>query len=333
MLHLGTLVALLIYFRRTGCARPGRPGALRDRSIGATRTGGSRCCSPSRRSRPLIVGLAAQRPIETDFRDGRARRADARRRRGDPVARRAARAPRTATLRPAPSPAALGDRRSPRRSRCSRASAAPGISISAGLFAGLDREAAARFSFLMATPITAGAGLFEALQARPRRGRRREPSSARWSSGWSPSFLVGLARDRRPAPLPADALAGRLRRLPDRRSRRSSSSSCCADALRPADGGHEAAPPAGDPRPGRPAADPHPAGARRRAARARLPDDPGDDQPRRRRARAHQGVPRGDRGLRAAAAPRSRPRRPARTACASSCATCRSRSTRPACCS
>jgi undecaprenyl-diphosphatase len=36
-----------------------------------------------------------------------------------------------------------------------------GISISAGLFAGLDREAAARFSFLMATPITAGAGVFE----------------------------------------------------------------------------------------------------------------------------------------------------------------------------
>ncbi|MES2210885.1 MAG: undecaprenyl-diphosphatase UppP [Chloroflexota bacterium] len=36
-----------------------------------------------------------------------------------------------------------------------------GISISAGLFAGLDRESAARFSFLMATPITAGAGLFE----------------------------------------------------------------------------------------------------------------------------------------------------------------------------
>jgi undecaprenyl-diphosphatase len=32
-----------------------------------------------------------------------------------------------------------------------------GISISAGLFAGLDRESAARFSFLMATPITAAA--------------------------------------------------------------------------------------------------------------------------------------------------------------------------------
>lgn len=36
-----------------------------------------------------------------------------------------------------------------------------GISIAAGLFAGLDREASARFAFLMATPITAGAGLWE----------------------------------------------------------------------------------------------------------------------------------------------------------------------------
>lgn len=36
-----------------------------------------------------------------------------------------------------------------------------GISISAGLFAGLNRETAARFAFLMATPITAGAGIWE----------------------------------------------------------------------------------------------------------------------------------------------------------------------------
>jgi undecaprenyl-diphosphatase len=36
-----------------------------------------------------------------------------------------------------------------------------GMSISAGLFAGLTREAAARFSFLMATPVIAGAGLWE----------------------------------------------------------------------------------------------------------------------------------------------------------------------------
>jgi undecaprenyl-diphosphatase len=39
-----------------------------------------------------------------------------------------------------------------------------GISISAGLFAGLTREAAARFSFLMATPVIAGAGGWEALK-------------------------------------------------------------------------------------------------------------------------------------------------------------------------
>ncbi len=39
-----------------------------------------------------------------------------------------------------------------------------GISIAAGLFAGLDREAAARYSFLMAAPIIAGAGVFEARQ-------------------------------------------------------------------------------------------------------------------------------------------------------------------------
>jgi undecaprenyl-diphosphatase len=39
-----------------------------------------------------------------------------------------------------------------------------GITISAGLFAGLTREAAARFSFLMATPIIAGAGLWKARQ-------------------------------------------------------------------------------------------------------------------------------------------------------------------------
>jgi undecaprenyl-diphosphatase len=37
-----------------------------------------------------------------------------------------------------------------------------GISIAAGLFAGLDRESAARFSFLMATPVTALAAIYEA---------------------------------------------------------------------------------------------------------------------------------------------------------------------------
>jgi undecaprenyl-diphosphatase len=39
-----------------------------------------------------------------------------------------------------------------------------GISISAGLFAGLKRESAARFSFLMATPITGAAAAYETLK-------------------------------------------------------------------------------------------------------------------------------------------------------------------------
>jgi undecaprenyl-diphosphatase len=38
-----------------------------------------------------------------------------------------------------------------------------GISISAGLFAGLQRDEAARFAFLMATPITAAAAVYELL--------------------------------------------------------------------------------------------------------------------------------------------------------------------------
>ena len=39
-----------------------------------------------------------------------------------------------------------------------------GISISAGLFAGLRREDAARFSFILATPVTAAAAAYEVLQ-------------------------------------------------------------------------------------------------------------------------------------------------------------------------
>jgi undecaprenyl-diphosphatase len=39
-----------------------------------------------------------------------------------------------------------------------------GISIAAGLFTGLNRESAARFSFLMATPVTAAAAAYEGLK-------------------------------------------------------------------------------------------------------------------------------------------------------------------------
>ncbi|MBM4408477.1 MAG: undecaprenyl-diphosphatase UppP [Chloroflexi bacterium] len=59
-----------------------------------------------------------------------------------------------------------------------------GISIAAGLFLGLDRAAAARFSFLMAAPIIAGAGLFEA---------RRLLSGDVALDGNLPTLVVGMA--------------------------------------------------------------------------------------------------------------------------------------------
>ena len=40
-----------------------------------------------------------------------------------------------------------------------------GVTMTAGRFAGLDRDAAARIAFLMSVPITAGAVLFKALDA------------------------------------------------------------------------------------------------------------------------------------------------------------------------
>jgi undecaprenyl-diphosphatase len=58
-----------------------------------------------------------------------------------------------------------------------------GISISAGRLAGLDRASAARFSFLMATPVTAGAVLFE--------GRRLLTGEAGVTISVGP-LLVGL---------------------------------------------------------------------------------------------------------------------------------------------
>src|SRR3990172_4022964 len=101
MLHVGTLVALLAYFR-TYLLRLLRAGAasLRDRSLAG---------DPER---PLAIGAA-----------------------------------QALALFP-------GISRS-------------GITIAAGLFLGLERPAAARFSFLMATPVIAGAGLWKARSLLP----------------------------------------------------------------------------------------------------------------------------------------------------------------------
>jgi undecaprenyl-diphosphatase len=65
-----------------------------------------------------------------------------------------------------------------------------GISISAGLFAGLRRDEAARFSFLMATPITAAAAAYEVLQVV--RGEGVAFAAGPMVAGLVASFLFGL---------------------------------------------------------------------------------------------------------------------------------------------
>src|SRR6185437_6604927 len=160
MLHMVTLVALLVYFRDDWLRLiPAGLGAIRDRSLGT---------DPDRKLAWLLVvatipaviaGVLLNDTIETAFRQPRlvavtlvlgaailflADRLGSRSRQiesiGFPFAFGIGAAQALALI--------------PGVSRS-------GISISAGLFGGLDRESAARFAFLMATPITAGAGLWE----------------------------------------------------------------------------------------------------------------------------------------------------------------------------
>jgi undecaprenyl-diphosphatase len=65
-----------------------------------------------------------------------------------------------------------------------------GISISAGLFAGLRREEAARFSFLMATPVTGAAAAYEVLQVI--RGTGVPIQNGPMAAGLVASFAFGL---------------------------------------------------------------------------------------------------------------------------------------------
>jgi undecaprenyl-diphosphatase len=160
MLHLGTLVALLVYFRWDWIRLvPAGIAAIRDRSFND---------DPDRRLAWLlavttipagIAGLVLNDPIETAFREVRlvaltmvagatilwlAERWGSRRLGiGDISFRMAVAIGIAQALALVP-----GISRS-------------GISISAGMLAGLRREPAARFSFLMATPITALAGAWE----------------------------------------------------------------------------------------------------------------------------------------------------------------------------
>jgi undecaprenyl-diphosphatase len=67
-----------------------------------------------------------------------------------------------------------------------------GISIAAGRMVGLDRESAARFAFLMATPITFGAGLYEVARL-VREGGIGDSAVAPLVVGMVASLLSGLA--------------------------------------------------------------------------------------------------------------------------------------------
>jgi undecaprenyl-diphosphatase len=160
MLHIATLIALLIYFRADWLRLiPAGLATLRDRSFGD---------DPDRRLAWLvavatipavIVGVALNDVIETRFREPRYVAltliigaailwlADRVGRRDRPIE-------------------ALGFGGALGIGVAQALALVPGISrsgisIAGGLFAGLDREAAARFSFLMATPVIAGAGLWE----------------------------------------------------------------------------------------------------------------------------------------------------------------------------
>ena len=160
MLHMGTLVALLVYFRDDWARLiPAAFAAVRDRSFRS---------DPDRRLAGLLVaatipaalaGVLFNDLIENQFRQvglvaltlviGGVILFVA-----DRVGRRS-RAIADITF-----PVAIGVGAAQAIALIPGISRS-GISISAGRLAGLDREAAARFAFLMATPITAGAGLFE----------------------------------------------------------------------------------------------------------------------------------------------------------------------------
>jgi undecaprenyl-diphosphatase len=161
MLHVGTLIALLVYFRDDWLRLvPAWVASIRDRSLAD---------DPDRRLAWLLVattvpaalaGLLFEDVIETSFRSvglvaltlvvG-----------GVIMLIADHFGPRSRTIKDVTFPIALGI------GAAQAFALVPGISrsgasITAGRFAGLDREPAARFAFLMATPITLGAVLFEA---------------------------------------------------------------------------------------------------------------------------------------------------------------------------
>jgi len=160
VLHLGTLVALLAYFWRDWVRLvPAGLAALRDRSFQGEADRRLAWLIAATLPPAIAVGIALNDAIESSFRQ--------------PVLVAAMLAVGSAIMW-------LADRLGRRALPIERLSFAgafgvgcaqalalvpgisrSGVSISAGLAFGLTREAAARFSFLMATPILAGAGAWE----------------------------------------------------------------------------------------------------------------------------------------------------------------------------
>ena len=150
--HAGRPARLLP--RGLGASDPGRARGdtrplVRRRPGPPARLAARRRDHPCRARRP-----PAQRPRRGTVPRGRSRRRHAGRRWRHPVHRRSRRG-RSRAIADVTFPIAIGIGVAQALALVPGISRS-GISISAGRLAGLDREAAARFAFLMATPITAG---------------------------------------------------------------------------------------------------------------------------------------------------------------------------------
>ena len=160
MLHIGTLVALLVYFRADWLRLvPAGFATIRDRSFNGDSDRRLAWLIAVATVPALVIGVALNDVVESRFREvglvalmlvvGGAILWLAERRGTRRLLAIDLTFPKALAIGFAQALALV-----PGISRS-------GISISAGLFAGLDRESAARFSFLMATPITAAAAAYE----------------------------------------------------------------------------------------------------------------------------------------------------------------------------
>ena len=235
MLHIGTLAALLVYFRADWVRLvPAGFAAIRDRSFRD---------DPDRRLAWILVaatipaaiaGFLLNDFIENTVRELGPGRLHAGRWRGrscgSPTAGVAARK----GVDDVTFPLATGIGAAQALALVPGISRS-GISISAARFAGLNREAAARFSFLMATPIIAGAAIFEirklvsgetGVDVERRAAARRDARGVRCRAMLAIGFLLRYLRD---------ALADRSSSSTGWSWRRSSSSPGCARRRRGAD--------------------------------------------------------------------------------------------------